>query len=93
MRPQGVMVSTLDSDCHDFWGERGHSEWGQGCYKHPTLQQGSPTTKNYPAQNVNDAEAEKLWLIRTFSHALVLFTRHLLIQVKVWETPICRGYL
>lgn len=24
---------------------------------------------------------------------LVLFTRHLLIQVKVWETPICRGYL
>lgn len=63
-----LMISDIIFDGHN-WGER-------NCYrhliveagdttKHPTVHRITPLTKNYLAQNVNNAEVEKPWSIPT----------------------------
>lgn len=62
------VISDVIFDCHN-WGEgdcyRHLVVEARGATKHPTMHMTTPTTKNYLAQNVNNAEVEKPWSIPT----------------------------
>ena len=61
------LVVTLE-DCYWYLVDR-----DQGCcYKYPKVHKTGPTTKNYLAQNVNNAEVKKRWFKPTVKGTQVL---------------------